>query len=316
MILVACFTPLQVIIAKEVLLKENVDFADVFFIYFSTIKDRKHLKYYSRISNLVGKSLFITEPYSAKLLLTIKRKISIFNYSQIFLASLDDSITHYLLSYCHFNDLITFDDGVGNIFPKGSYFISSPRKTLKKKLFTVVHSLLGRHYYLDDVKAKSSKHYTIYSRFDNCIKNAEYFPLFKLDKYENVHFKGVKNIVLGTVFSEVFARDGSLLKSKLVTFMKELKPAPVFIAHPRANDNEFLEFDMGINDIAEDYIIELLTQGFEVNVYGFASSCQFNFLDLKNVNIYIFNCQNYKPNMKEAINMLDNILPDGHMILM
>lgn len=314
MILVACFTPLQVLIAKEVLRREAVNFSDVFFVYFSTVTNEKHQRYYSLLADMVGKSLYINVPYSAKLLIIIKRKIASYIYSTIYVASIDDSITHYLLSFCDYEELVTFDDGVGNIIKSGTYFLKAQRTSLKKRLFTIVHTALGRRYYLDEVKSNSLRHYTIYDKFDNCFNNPKYIALFEKGKTTNSTQKSVKNIILGTMFNEITSHDDHFIQQRLLDFMESLVPSPLYIPHPRAKDICFKDYQINTSDIAEDYVINLLNEGYEVNLYGFASSSQFNLLSSHNVNIYVFDSEDFKPTMKDALNLLNEVLPSGHII--
>lgn len=313
--LIVCFTPLQVLIAMKAIAKENIDYNNIRFLYFSTIKDKRHIKYYNLISELAKSSMFITELYSIRLLYKLKKELSDSFYNQVLLGSIDDSITHYLLSYSKFNELITFDDGVGNILKCGSYFNEQPRKSLKKRFFTIIHRLLGRKYYLDNVKNKSARHYTIYDSFDNCVKNTVVIRLFEARHSMILDKHNVKNIVLGTMYDEAVIRNHAIeLKKDLMRFMKHLTPEPYYLPHPRALDSEFKCFEINTGDIAEDYILKLLDQGFKINLYGFASSCQFNLLSIPDVKIYLFSSDRLKPAMKDAMGMLVDVIPNENVI--
>lgn len=312
--LVVCFTPLQVLIALQAIKKENIDFNTIKFVYFSSIADDKHRKYYNLIAHRVSESKFITDTYSLKLLCWLKKEFKKTRYDKILLASLDDSITHYLLSYVGFKELVTFDDGLGNILKTGSYFVPHPRKTIKKRIFTLVHFLLGRRYYLDTLKSKSNRHYTIYSDFENCVSNAIPITLFEFPDASSIKKNSV-DIFLGTVYKEIVTSgDEHELKLDLLSYIKTKSPGVRYIPHPRARDSEFSDFEFITDNIAEETVLEFLNAGFVVNLYGFASSCQFNLSDVKDVNIFVLDSPRLSPAMKDGINMLANALPNKNHI--
>ncbi|WP_333901591.1 glycosyltransferase family 52 [Enterobacter wuhouensis] len=312
--LVVCFTPLQILIAMQVIDRENIDYNDIHFVYFSPIMDIKHQKYYLQIASRAKKSTHIKEVYSFRLLRKIKKHFGLSRYNNVLLASIDDSITHYLLSYIKFNKLITFDDGLGNILKTGSYFVKHQRTTIKKKLFSVIHLILGRKYYLDDVKHRVDRHYTIYKHFENCVQNPIPISLFKFESVSLNPDKSI-DIFLGTIYKEIVIQGNEqLLKDEVINFIESFSSKPIYIPHPRAVDDEFKKYELKSEDIAEDVVQKYLNDGFVVNLYGFASSCQFNLSGVKNVNIFVLDSQCLSPAMKDGLKMLSSTLPEEHHI--
>ncbi|SKC20600.1 Prolipoprotein diacylglyceryl transferase [Kosakonia radicincitans] len=312
--LIVCFTPLQVLIALQAIKKEDVDLDTVKFIYFSSIANGKHKKYYDLISQKAGESKFITDIYSLRLLHRLKEEFKNASYDKVFLASLDDSISHYLLSFVNFKELVTFDDGLGNILKTGSYFVPHPRKTIKKRIFTLVHFLLGRKYYLDTLKKRSDRHYTIYRGFENCVANAIAIPLFDFPETIAIKENSV-DVFLGTVYKEIVCSgDEHELKLDLLSYIKNKSPDARYIPHPRARDSEFTDFEVISDNIAEETVMEFLNAGFVVNLYGFASSCQFNLSGVKDVNIFVLDSPRLSSVMKDGINMLACTLPSENHI--
>lgn len=311
--LVVCFTPLQVLIAKKVIQKEGIDYSSIHFLYFSKIEDDKHKKYYSLIAKHAKKSEFIKDVYSFKLLCKLRKRFIASVFDRVLLASIDDSISHYLLSFIKFDELITYDDGLGNILKSGSYFKEHKRISLKKKIFTVVHCLLGRKYYLDSVKRRSNRHYTIFKEFENCVQNPIFLELFESTELSKNN-KAI-NIFLGTIYDEITTADnGKKLKNDVLLFLNKFPEKPKYIPHPRALDKEFEPFRFNSSSIAEEIVFDLIRDGFRVNLYGFASSSQFNLYTARNVNIYVIDSPWLTSAMKDGISMLANKLPEENHI--
>lgn len=312
--LVVCFTPLQVLIAIQVIESENIDYNNVHFVYFSPIMDLKHQKYYFKIASRAKKSTYIGDVYSFRLLRNIKKLFGSSRFDNVLLASIDDSITHYLLSYTNFNNLITFDDGLGNILKTGSYFVKHHRNTFKKRFFSIIHLILGRKYYLDDVKHRVDRHYTIYKHFENCIQNPIPISLFNFESLTLNPRKSI-DVFLGTIYKEIVTHGNEkLLKDEVINFIESFSSKPVYIPHPRALDEEFKKYELESEYIAENIVLDYLNDGFVVNLYGFASSCQFNLSDVKNVNIFVLDSQWLSPAMKDGLKMLSSTLPEKHHI--
>ncbi|AGB77599.1 Glycosyltransferase family 52 [Enterobacteriaceae bacterium strain FGI 57] len=313
--LVICFTPLQILIAKKVIKEETIEYDDIEFVYFSKTYDDKQSKYYELISVHAKKSTFITGVYSFKLIQELKAKFKGRSYDKVLLASLDDSINHYLLSFCDFNQLITFDDGVGNIIKTGAYFIEDSRRSLKKRFFTLVHILLGRKYYLNLIKQRSDRHYTIYKGFENCVPNAKAISLFDFHLSPKT-FNNVTHVFLGTMFNEITIQqhEGDYLKKELLSYMLGIQGSVKYIPHPRSRDREFTPYEFESNGIAEEIVFELLSHGYVVNLYGFASSCQFNLMNIRGVNIILLDSPRVNMAVKEAINMLLEKIPSSNYI--
>lgn len=312
--LVVCFTPLQILIAKKVIQKEGLDYNSIHFVYFSNIVDAKHNQYYQLLAKETKKSDFIKGKYSFNLLLLMRGKFFGSYFDKVLLASIDDSIAHYLLSFIKFNELITFDDGLGNILKTGSYFVEHERKSFRKRFFSIVHSLFGRKYYLNTIKERSERHYTIYKNFVNCIANPIFVSLFEFPETQDVAAEKI-NLFLGTIYDEIAtSTNGNKLKLDVLSFMGGFAIKPKYLPHPRALDDEFENFVVISNNIAEDVVFELVQAGFEVNLYGFASSCQFNLSAVKNVNICVLDSKWLTPVMKDGVRLLADALPEKKYI--
>lgn len=317
---IVCFTPLQVLIAQKVMEIERVDRDSCLFLYFSNLDNKKHRYYFNLLSEKAKKSFFIEGVYSFRLILRLWYLLRKVSCDRVFLGSIDDSISHYVLSYMSFNQLVTFDDGIGNIVKTSNYFKEDKRVTLKKKVFTFIHMVLGRKFYLSSLKIASCRHYTIYKDYANCFPNAEYINVFGSD--ENIlrskdgNNKKIKHIILGTMYSEIAVNSlaENEIKKKLLNFMNEFSEKLVYIPHPRAFDKEFKEYEIDNLKISEEYIFDEIKKGYHIKLYGFSSSTQFNLLYNDSVENYIFRCVLFRSVMDETHVMLQNVLPEENFI--
>ena len=86
-------------------------------------------------------------------MLDIKKKFSKQKYNNIYVACIDSIITHYILSFSSFENLFTFDDGLGNLLTDSyNYYHANEHPFVKK----YIYSLLGNQYSTKKVKKESA----------------------------------------------------------------------------------------------------------------------------------------------------------------
>ncbi|HDC4475404.1 TPA: beta-galactosamide-alpha-2,3-sialyltransferase, partial [Enterobacter cloacae] len=125
----------------------------------------------------------------------------------------------------------------------------------------------------------------------------------------------VIDIFLGTIYDEITTADnGHKLKTDVLLFLNKFPEKPKYIPHPRALDKEFESFKFSSSSIAEEIVFDLIRDGYLVNLYGFASSSQFNLYTVRNVNIYVIDSPWLTSAMKDGISMLANKLPEENHI--
>lgn len=275
--LVICNTPLQILqiesLINKGIIKEH-NFHLIFFIYNETDKLQY---YYNRLKKRSFSSFLLNRQETPFFFLTLRYKYKGNVFDNIFTASVDHKIVHYLLSFVNYNKLFTIDDGVANIWTESSYY-----KQKKKTIKNIVHYLLGCRFDLVKTKGDIYKHYTIYKSSQNITDKLEYNDLF-LNRNEKKKIDNKEiNIFVGTVYSEATYDKDKLIK-KLSAYFNTRKF--FYITHPRDDVHYFDNIDY-INDdrVSEEIIFELLNEYTMINLYGFGSSLQYNMMSVCGVN--------------------------------
>ncbi|EMH6404194.1 hypothetical protein AB5B87_003286 [Providencia rettgeri] len=297
--LVICNTPLQAIqienLIKNGILKKG-NFELIFFIYNETEK-LKH--YYNRLSKLSYSSLYYKYEKFPFYVLKLKKLFNKKNYNSIYTASIDNKLTHYILSFSDYNYLYTIDDGTANIWVSSSYYIE--RNNIVK---SAIHYLLGCRFNLKKTKEKTKHHYTIYKDFPNIVKNTIYNDIF--DKKNNSSYNGKSiNIFLGTVYDEVTNEKENLINDLSDLFSKyEFH----YIPHPRDNGHYFLNVKyIEDNRISEEIISTIFDKYEHINLYGFGSSVQYNLLNIPGINNYQIESKYLKNTISIANGLINKI---------
>ncbi len=279
--LVICNTPLQVLqienLIKSGVIKEN-NFHLLFFVYEET---KKLDYYYDRLDKLSHSSFYFKHSKFPSYIFKLK---SIFNkkkYNNVYIASVDNKIIHYILTFIDFKYLFSIDDGTANIFKSSSYYI-----TRKYIVSRIVHFIFRCGFNLESTKEKIKQHYTIYPNMSNIVENTKHNDLLSYWNKLNKETKNKKqiNLFLGTVYNEI-TND----KEKLILALDNLFKTSEFyyITHPRDNRHYFNNV-LYIDEIkaSEEIIIDLFEQYEFINIYGFNSSVQFNLMSISGVKNY------------------------------
>ncbi|MGO2337388.1 glycosyltransferase family 52 [Providencia heimbachae] len=277
--LVICNTPLQVmqieqLIADGVIKKNN--FQLIFFVYNET---EKLIYYYDRLSKLTNNNIYYKYQRFPFYVFTLRSEFKKKSYNNVYTASIDNKLVHYILSFVKFNSLYTIDDGTANIWRNSIYYIK--RKNFLK---SSLHFIFGCKFNLQKTKESIKLHYTIYQGVPNIIENTSYNNIFPYKRKQGLMKKEEINIFLGTVYSEVTCDKDKLL-SYLEAFFKNKEF--YYITHPRDNSHYFKNVSYIENHkVSEEIIARLLEEYNTVNIYGFGSSVQFNLAYVDGVNNY------------------------------
>lgn len=270
--LIICMTPLQTLIAIEIIKifpKENFDI-----IYVSLSESPKDYHYYQLIKVLSRKSFFIKEPSSFLGIFNLRfflDRLS-YNYDKIFIANIERRFIHLILSRLRFKKIHTFDDGVGNIITSSVFYSNITINPLK----CIVWRIAGIKYDKEDIKEVSQLHYTIYKNIPNIIENTRYIPL--LPQEVQTDFLNENKIVkfyLGQPLTDIDEKfDHCFVESNI----RKLK-FDYYYPHPREKiypkgDYEIVENSL----IFEDYIVDFLRKNLnvKVEVYSFISTASLN----------------------------------------
>ncbi|ELX04805.1 glycosyltransferase family 52 [Acinetobacter baumannii] len=279
--LIVCLTPLQMLIAEKILQKSYGDF-DLLCISYN--KNNKYDYYFKKVSSessVAYRFYICSKNKFSRFYDLIKFKLFMRNffceeYENVYVASIDNPFVHLALSMFTNFQLYTFDDGSANINVDSIYYQIPHKSNLQK----VMMKLLGSVYDQERILAESKMHYTIYKDFSNIISNTTFLPLFSLDKINRGN-KSI-NIFLGQPLHEIQGLNASI-------FLKFLISNGVlnYFPHPRetSKHSNFRYIETSL--IFEDYIIELLEEGYNVNVYTISSTAALNVSSLEGVHIFI-----------------------------
>ena len=212
-------------------------------------------------------------------------------YQNVYLASIDSRHIQYIVSKNSKANIYTFDDGTANIIKNSLYFLDLKPPTWKRAIWRT----LGIKYYIDDIKALSSTHYTIYKGLTNIISNTKYISLYQSpETNSNIQIKNTLRVYLGqplndisSIFDDYFLND--TLKNLNLDF---------YFPHPREKNIPLADDFIVINTehVFEDYIITLLETNPSTNieVFSFTSSALLNVAGLDRVYPkYIYNTYLY-----------------------
>lgn len=259
--LIFCTSPLQVLIAKEIVKETKEKFIGV---YLKMSNDKRQKLYYDKLSSFCEETFFIE---SLDFINNYFSWISKFNLNNIYVASLDNFIPYIVFDKNTMN-LYTYDDGSTSFILPNFYTIDLN--------FNIYKELT-----LKDVFELSKKHYTV---FDNC----KLFPKEKqvklnLDLKPNDFNRSNNNkrvkVFLGQFLGNInLEEDYDYTKKLTIRAFEKIGEDVLYYSHPRVN----LEMGNKVStDLCfEEEIYELLRKYEFVDVYGFYST---SFSLIKNI---------------------------------
>ncbi|MEK5289178.1 glycosyltransferase family 52 [Streptococcus sp. FSL R7-0212] len=273
--LIICHTPLQMYIAKKIIENHKMEQFHLINYFFS---DNTKRKYYFK---LLSQSCQISEEiqlHDSKGLVkeTIRQRFlrNRIRYEKVFIASIDSIFVQSILTSIVFNELMTFDDGVANLFKNSLLYENQtprPLKLLKKVLFI--------SYDLESIKKFSKVHYTIYSG-NNIISNCQKLTLFDYKIDTKINPDKEISILIG----QPIYKDGSKNKNTFEQIAKNLK-IEYYYPHPRetyiVNGINYINTDL----IFEDYLSSILGKYSKIKLYTIFSSAVLGYDNLKNIEV-------------------------------
>lgn len=259
--LIFCTSPLQVLIAKEIVKETNEKFIGV---YLKMSNDKRQKLYYDKLSTFCEDTFFIE---SVDFINSYFSWVSKFNLNNIYVASLDNFIPYIVFDKNTMN-LYTYDDG-------STSFIT-PNFYTNNLNFNIYRGLT-----LKDVFELSQNHYTI---FDNC----KLFPKekqvklnldVKPDDFNRSNNNKRVKVFLGQFLGNInLEEDYDYTKKLTIRALEKTGKDVLYYPHPRVN----LEIGNKVStDLCfEEEIYELLRKYEFVDVYGFHST---SFSLIKNI---------------------------------
>lgn len=283
--LIICTTPLQMLIANQLINLKKIQ-ADVLILtyhlnakyeyYLTKIKNNLHVQNVNMIK--IEESNVLTK------LMTV-RKIQQWcknqQYNTAYLASIDNFFMHCVLHYGKVQEVYTFDDGTANIIDTSSYFIdkSSQFSALARKILQIEWDLAT-------IKKQTKKHYTIYHNIKNIVDNTEKIDVFGMaNVINNKQKNGVCYLFLGQPFDN--HKIGLQIYQKLKQNIADIK----YFIHPREDsvliENQLNTLDIIKSDlIFEEYVLQKLNEGYDIELFTMSSSAGFNLYSTKGVKVH------------------------------
>ena len=207
-------------------------------------------------------------------------------YDKIFYASFDNPLILDIVARSKYKQLMSFDDGYANIYPRGMYALPLNYRQVGKYGLT-----------RDDLINNTEKHYTLYDSDFHVVAKEKLVYLedfFKLD-IEPVKNGRTAKVLLGQDFSE---EDESISVNFITTYAKALN-VDYYVPHPKEKfkiDNvKYLVTPL----IFEDALVELFKEYEFVEVYHFTSSVSLHLKRTKNVVVKGISVPYYDERQKE-----------------
>lgn len=296
--LILCITPLQVLIACQIIARTGAAFTGLYLPYDVTAtNEAKHRYYFAKLEAACEQAAFVAlnnQGIGAQLrtLTTLKttlKHIGVWRQpiDTVYLASIDVLFLQYVVSKVRFGQLMTFDDGTANIFPNSTYFNPLP-KPLPQRLFKQAVDI--RYPSVPAILAVSAKHYSIFANERNIIDNVEYLTLFERqsaggEAVSTAH--KVKKILLGQGLDQFIGELGYL---DLLTHSIERFGITDFVPHPRERLDLSRHAKVIHSDkIVEDYLLGELAAhpDTDYEIYTFFSTAVFTLRDFPRTRIVL-----------------------------
>lgn len=279
--LIICHTPLQCLLAQRIIqLYPQHTFEMVAFSFTDTPKIRH---YFTQTATLCHKSQIIWLNNQSPLhylhqLHSLSKKNN--RYDFVFVASIDASAVHAILSNIQYKHLMTFDDGTANII-EGSVLRTPKHYNLQQKIMRFV---CGIHLNMEEIRTRSEGHYTLYPQLSNITKPLIPIQLFnfKKDETNETQEKQEIRILLGQPFLDSPDENAAIFQKLAKTLQIDL-----YCPHPRENQPlkhiKTLQTDL----IIEDYVAQYLQKNPHqiLRIYTLFSTAALNLHNIPRVKI-------------------------------
>ena len=280
-----CFTPLHILISKQIIRYEKV--SDYLFIYLGANRNKKNKFYYNEFSKKAIYSKYIV--ISLNKLFPIFRLIILalsfrFRYNSeltFYIGNIKKIHSRLFMLFSGFRNIITFDDGVGNIISDG-YFSIEERKYSKYFFYIFNKSLL-----YNNIICNINLHYTIYSN-SNVFRNSIRLSLYHNEIKRRNHINEELCILITSPFS-LF--NMMTKKEEYIMYQKLINQFDVdfIIKHPLELEGDTYDNCKVIEShlIAEDIILDLLNK-YNITLIGTYSTVLLNLHLIEGIKIINF----------------------------
>lgn len=281
-----CLTPLQALIAQQLIHQTAPTPADLLMICYAEADNEKFRHYYRETAALCQNAAFVRVPQNTwlrEIALCFLKKNLKKQYGTIYAASIDNPNVQFPLSHVQFDKLETFDDGTANLYPNSILY----RNQQYGKKAHFIRQLQGIRYTTEELRQLSRLHHTLYPTQNNITQPTVAVNLWQNDAWSKVS-GSLKNplntnrqkILLGQPLFDDEHENLSLFKH----IMASVQPDHYF-PHPR--ETYRLDADYIVTSlIFEDYLLKQLNPNTEYHIYHIASTAALNVAHFPNVVVH------------------------------
>lgn len=280
-----CLTPLQALIAQQLIRQFAPAPADLLMVCYAEADNEKFRHYFAQTAAMCRQANYVVVPngrwarawHLSHLLDNLAPC-----YHIIFAASIDNPNVQYPLSHLSFDELHTFDDGTGNLYPS-SILYHNPQHSLKRQ---IINRLQGIRYQTEDLRQLSCVHYTLYPNQPNIIEHTVPICLWQPENHHGSEVSGCLKSVRETLLLGQPLLNGVQNQALAEQLLKHLSIAHYF-PHPRET---FMPRHSNIITtplIFEDWLVQQLKQQPEKQfvVYHLASTAALNVATMPHVQV-------------------------------
>ena len=162
-----CLTPLQALIAQA-LIRQTAQPADLLMVCYPEAHNAKFQHYYQQTAAQCRRSRYYLIPASKwQRELTLHRLLNGLDthYHTLYAASIDNPHVQYPASHLQFDQLETFDDGTGHLYPQ-SILYQTPTPSLQRRILNTLHRI---HHTAQSLRQLSRQHHTLYPNLPNIV---------------------------------------------------------------------------------------------------------------------------------------------------
>lgn len=271
--LILCRTPFQAYLLKTIIKKENIRSYDL--VYYTDIVSPEDNHYYQQLKKNAETSKFIQtkiiKPNVLTYLEMMMKCISFLKnrgYSKVLLASFDNYIFNVITRMQKDAEIVTFDDGMGNVFSRSIY---KEAYQGREKFYQILFGAYDKIEFCQKVK----RHYTIYPNMQNIVPEEKVIGIFSSSENKiYVPLKQGPTFFIGQPFHLILDKNQI---ERVIHYLKSLS-IDFYIKHPRERtilDIGAKEFDKK-GKIAEEAISEC-TKNSKPLIIGLQSATLFNY---------------------------------------
>lgn len=283
-----CFTPLQALIAQQLIKQHNNRPAHLLMLCYADADNAKFQHYFQQTALLCTQAAYVLIPqkpmqrlfHFSKLLPSLAPE-----YHCIFAASIDNANVQYVISHLIFQHLETFDDGTGNLYPDSVLYHNKPLTLWRKWL----NQLLGIHYQTEDLRQLSRCHHTLYPELPNIVSPSKALNLWT----NQTHTPLLGSLKTEKIFLGQPILSQPQLYTQLLTELTQQFAIEHYFPHPRET---MLPEQLNIINtplIFEDWLLQRIESepNTQFELYHFASSAALNTVSFPRVRIYALHPQ-------------------------